>query len=109
FALKLFGENRNVPVVFVANYTTSAVFARELSPLIIEGVAVAVICRVAKNADVTVFSEEPMLYIVWDVAPNQVTTHTIPGRSFSPGHSGVVSLNCRIADLVLGETWIQDD
>src|SRR5215831_3614183 len=73
----------------------------------VKRVAVAVVRRVAEDADVAVFVEPAKLAIVGDVAPDKVLALRVPGAAFGPAISGAEALDGRVADLVFIETLIE--
>src|SRR6202012_4233916 len=69
-------------------------------------VAVAVIRWLAKDADRARFLVPPHHAIVWNVAPDQVTSVTEPNRPFAPAHSGGNPFHFRRRDAVFVKTRI---
>src|SRR5207249_10486574 len=65
----------------------------DLPALPVEGVAVAVVGWVAKDAYVIVFCEPAVLKVVWDVAPYEIAADSIPRRTLGPHHPGMQTQN----------------
>src|SRR4051812_884213 len=78
----------------------------DLATFAVDGVAVAVIRRIAKHADVPVILQPAHLAVVRDVAPDQVAARAEVGGTLRPPEAGGDALDGRIADLVL-EALIQ--
>src|SRR6185503_18147239 len=93
--------------MFVTNHTAVAMFAGELAPFPVEGVAVAVAGRLAKHADMPVVLDPAELTVVGDIAPDEVAAHAVPGDAFCPEQPGVQPLDGCVADLVFLEALVQ--
>src|SRR6476660_1139845 len=109
FVFPFVGENRHGAAGFVSHNASSSVLARKLSPFPIERVSVAVVGRVAKNANVAIIRDPPVLNIVRNITPNQVTTDAAPGWTFRPHRSGEQPLYGSITDPVFGEPLVQNN
>ena len=83
-ALERIGDHRYRSVVLVAHDAAAGVLARQLAPLMIERVAVAVARRLAEDGDTAVILEPSHLPVVRDVAPDQILPLAVPGRSLAP-------------------------
>src|SRR5882672_10668235 len=55
----------------------------------------------------TILGQPSMLDVVWNIAPNQVTTHAVPGGTLGPQHPRIKTLDGGIAELVPGKARIQ--
>src|SRR6266446_4111617 len=55
----------------------------------------------------TILGQPAMLNVVWNIAPNQITAHAVPGGTFGPQHPCVKTLDGGIAKLVPGKARIQ--
>ena len=80
----LLGDDRDAAVRLVADDAAAAVLARELPPLVVEGVAVAVARRVPERRHAAVVVDPAHLHVVRDVAPHQVAADAVPGRALRP-------------------------
>ena len=100
-ALELAGQHGDRAVVLVAHHLAIAMLAGDLAPLPVEGVAVAVARRVAKDADLTIILQAAQLDVIRDVAPQQEAAHSVPGRTLQPQSAGPQALDGRVADPVL--------
>ena len=109
-AVDFFREHGDAAVGFVACDAAREVFARDLSALIVEGIAVGIIRRLTEDADVAVLLEPAQLAVVGDVAPEQVAPDSVPSRAFGPQHVRVVveTLDRGVAELGL-ETLVERD
>ena len=83
-ALERIGNHRDRSVVLVAHDAAARVLARQLAPLMIERVAVAVARRLAEHGDAPVILDPSHLPVVRNVAPDQILPLAVPGRSFAP-------------------------
>src|SRR5437870_13375991 len=84
FSFELIRNNGNRSIRLVAYHAPSAVFARKLPALVVEGVAVAVAGRIPKYRDASIILDPSHLHVVRDIAPNQISADTIPCRPFGP-------------------------
>ena len=84
-------------------------FTGKLATFVVESVAIAIAGGVAEGGDTGVFFNPAHLYVVRDVAPDQVATDTIPGRAFCPKGAGVVLADDGVADHVLPEGGSEGD
>src|SRR5205823_14379293 len=75
----------------------------------IESVAVAVVRRRAKDADLTVVVEPAQLTVVRDVAPHQIPALAAPRRPLCPERTGPQALDRRVSLYILREQRIDDD
>ncbi len=57
----------------------------------------------------TILGQPSMLNIVWNIAPNQITAHAVPGGTFGPQHPCVKTLDGGITELVFGKARIQNN
>src|SRR6266550_2486681 len=85
-------------VMLVANKAPAAMFARDLTSLMIERVAVAVVRRLAEHRDAAVIFDVAQLAIIGDVAPHEIASLGAPGRTFVPLAAGKEPMNCRVVD-----------
>src|SRR3990172_2499114 len=60
-----------------------------------------------KDTDVSVLGQPPVLHIVWYVAPHEITTGAVPGRSFCPSHTCIESLDGGVNDPVFSEPFVE--
>ena len=109
-AVDFFREHGDAAVGFVACDAAREVFARDLSALIVEGIAVGMIRWLAEYAHVAVLLEPAQLAVIGDVAPEQVAPDSVPSRAFGPQHVGAVveTLDRGVAELGL-ETLVERD
>src|SRR2546426_4022788 len=70
-------------------------------------IAIRAVRRIAKHADMAIVSEPPMLDVVGNVAPNQITTGTVPSRALGPQRPCVQTLNRCIGDPVFPESLVE--
>jgi hypothetical protein len=56
--------------VLVPNNATIQMLARDLSPLPIKRIAVAVARGIPKRADLAIFLEPAHVHVVWNIAPD---------------------------------------
>ena len=108
-ALKLLGDHRDRAVRLVAHDAPAAVLAGELTPFVVERVAVAVAGRIAEHRDAAVVFDPAHLHVVRDVAPHQVAADAVPRRPFGPERADVQPLDRRVADDVAAEARIERD
>ena len=108
-ALKLLGDDGHRAVRLVADDTPAAVLARELAPLVVERVAVAVARRIAEHRHAAVLLDPSHLHVVRDVAPHQVAADAVPGRAFGPQRPDVQPPDHRVADDVAAEARVERD
>src|SRR5262249_8996403 len=71
-------------------------FARDLTSLKIERVAVAVVRRIPEHAHAPVIVQPTELPVVGDVAPDQILPLAVPGRPFGPERAGPESHDRRV-------------
>ena len=102
-ALVGIGQNGDRAVELIAHHTAREMFTGELAALEIEGVAVGVVRRHPKDADVPVVFEPAQLPIVRNVTPDQIATLCVPSRTFRPERSGPESLDGAVGLGVLPE------
>src|SRR5262249_27752320 len=96
-------------VVLVADHAPRQMLAGNLPALEIEGVAVAVVGRHAKDADLTSVFEPAQLAIVRDVAPHQIAALGTPGRALRPQRTGPQSLDRPVSLYVIPEEGMDDN
>src|SRR5687768_15023895 len=72
--------------------------ARELAPLMIERIAVAVAGWLAEHGDAAVVLQPSELAIVGDVAPDQILALTVPRRTLAPHAAAPQTLDRGVAD-----------
>ena len=109
FVLPLVSQHGDGTIVLVADDAPVAVFAGKLTPFEVEGVAVAVVGRVAKDAHVAIIRKPPILNVVRNITPNQITADAVPRATLSPQRSSPELLNRCVADLVSGEPLVEHD
>src|SRR5437899_3667184 len=90
-------DDRHRAVVLVADDAAGQMFARELAALKVERVAVAVVRRAAEDGNASVVFKPAQLPVVGNVAPDQVTPLTAPGRSLRPQSARPEPLDRRVA------------
>src|SRR5215471_18881679 len=108
-AVEQVGDHRRRAVVLVADDAPRQMLAGNLPALEIEGVAVAVVGRHAKDADLTGVFEPAQLAIVRDVAPHEITALGTPGRALGPQRAGPQSLDRPVSLYVIPEEGIDDN
>ena len=106
-ALELVCNDRHGPIRLVTNDAPAAVFAGKFAAFEVECVAIAVARWISKHRDVSIVLYPPHLNVVGNVAPNQVSADTIPGRAFRPQRSEMQATDDGIADDVSPESIIQ--
>ena len=111
FAAVAVGEHGDLAVVLVAHHAAVAVFAGNLAPGPVEGVAVAVAAGMTEGAHVSVLFQPAQLDVVRDIAPEQITAYAVPGRSLGPKHVwiGIQPADGGVAEFVLGERRIEHE
>src|SRR5438132_1604812 len=109
FSFELIRNNGDRSIRLVAHHAPSAVFARKLPALVVEGVAVAVAGRIPKYRDASIILDPSHLHVVRDITPNQISADTIPCRPFGPQRPKVQTPNDRVADDKSAEPVIQSD
>src|SRR5262249_35603630 len=108
-AVEQVGDHRRRAVVLVADHAPRQMLAGNLPALEIEGVAVAVVGRQAKDADLTGFFEPAQLAGARDVAPHQIAALGTPGRALGPQRAGPQSLDRPVSLYVIPEEGIDDN
>ena len=81
--------------------------ARELTSFEIERIAVAVAGWVAEHRDMRVLFKPAHLHVVGNVAPDQITADTVPGRALGPECAGMEPPNHSIVDDVTPEAIVE--
>src|SRR5437762_12462666 len=76
FSFELIRNNGDRSIRLVAHHAPSAVFARKLPALVVEGVAVAVAGRIPKYRDASIILDLSHLHVVRDITPNKYPPHT---------------------------------
>src|SRR5215471_7928598 len=87
----------------------AAMLAADLTALMIEGVAVAVVRRLAEHRDASVVFDVAKLAIVRDVAPDEIAPLAAPSRSFIPLTAGEKPMNPGVVDPKLVEGGVDRD
>ena len=108
-ALETVRDDRHRAGVLVARHAPAAVLAGDLTPRVVERVAVAVAGRAAEDADVAVLLQPAHLAVVRDVAPDQIASAAVPGRPFRPQRAGVVPADRRVEEDVGPEPRVERD
>src|SRR5712671_1704532 len=108
-ALPELGDDADRAVMLVANHTPAAMLARNLSTLMIERVAVAVVRRLAEHRDAAVVFDVAQLAIVGDVAPHEIASLGAPGRAFVPLAAGEEPMNRGVVDPERVESRVDGD
>jgi len=107
-ALEVVGQHGDGSVVFGARDPACIVLAGNETALAIARVAVAVIRRLAEDADFSSVFEPAQDAIVGNVAPQQIPAVTEPNRAFGPAASGVEALDDSIGGDELRKARIED-
>src|SRR5712671_6347974 len=97
-ALPALGDHADRAVMLVANHTPAAMLARDLSSLMIERVAVAVVRWLAEHRDAPVIFDVAQLAIIGDVAPDEIASLGAPGRAFVPLAAGEEAMDRCVVD-----------
>src|SRR4029453_15053626 len=84
FPLKNFRDDGDRSVVLVSHDAARQVLARQLTPLGVKRVAVAVVRRAWEHLHPPVVFEPTQLTVVRDVAPQQVSSLAAPGGPLCP-------------------------
>jgi len=105
-ALVVVGQNRDGSVVLCARDAAGIVLAGDEVALAIARIAIAVIRRLAEDADFACIFEPAQYAVVGNVTPEQIAAVAEPDRAFGPATSGVQALDGGIADKILGEARI---
>ena len=84
FAIERVGDHRHRAVMLPAHDAAVEVLARQLSPLKIEAVAVAVVGRTAECRDPAIVPDIAVLHIARDVAEDDVLTLARPSGALGP-------------------------
>src|SRR5215213_7738280 len=95
--------------MLIAHEAPAAMFARELTALMIEGVAVAVVRRPTEHRDTAVVFDVAELAIVGDVAPDEIAPLRAPGGALVPHAAGEEALDCGVVDPELRKCRIDSD
>ena len=99
-ALEAVDQDRDRAVMLGAGHAPSIVLAGDQPALAIPGVAIAIVGRLAIDADMAVLLQPAHDPVVGDVAPQQVAAVPEIDRSFGPPEAGGDPLDGGIADLV---------
>ena len=86
-SLERLGDHSDRPVVLVADDAAREMFAGELAPLRIEGVAVAVVRRIPEDRHPALVLEPPQLTVVGNIAPDEIAPLAAPCGTFGPERS----------------------
>ena len=84
FAIELRRDDGHRAIELIAHDAAHQVLARDLPSLKVEGVAVAVVGRLAEDAHMAIIFQPAQLSVVGDIAPQQVAPLAAPGRPFCP-------------------------
>ena len=106
-ALPFLRKNCNGSIVFMTHDATSGMLAREQATFPVKGVAVCVIRRTTKRAYMAILGKPPMLDIVWNITPEQITAAAVPCWTLGPQHSCVQALDGCVSNLVFRKPFIQ--
>src|SRR5262249_44258926 len=108
-ALKLFSDDRDGPIRFIANDAAAAMLAGELPSFEVERIAVAVAGRIAEGRNVAILFDPAHLHVVGNVAPYQVATDAVPRRTLGPQGSKMEASDDGVVDDIPPETLVESD
>src|SRR5258707_4290419 len=97
-ALPELGDDAHGAVMLVTYNAPAAMFARNLTSLMIERVAIAVVRGLAEHRDAAVVFDVAQLTIVGDVAPDEVASLGAPSRAFVPLAAGEEPMDRGVVD-----------
>ena len=97
------------PVVLVTHDAAAGMLARELPPLMVERIAVAVARRLAKHRHAAIVFEPSQLPVVRYVAPHEIAPLAGPRGPLAPQPAGPQPLNRRVADAKRVERRVDRD
>src|SRR5258705_35207 len=108
-ALPELSDDADRAVMLVTDNAPAAVFARYLTTLMIERVAIAVVRRLAEHGDAAVVLDVAQLAVVGDVAPDEVASLGTPSRAFVPLAAGEEAMNGGVVDPERVERRVDGD